>query len=156
MRRLIAVSVLVATASMAAACTPSHSSSPNGGKAAPVSSTAICTKLRAVVTDDIGPIGTALGTIVGDATAKNAKGLSTAQDDAKTAITKLGTDLKTTADTGDVPTVKTAAASAETNITTLMGDPSFLSDINSMDDVATATAKLQGATAPITVACQGP
>jgi hypothetical protein len=157
MRRLIAISMLVVAASVVAGCTTSHSSSPSsgGGKAAPVSSTAICTKLRGVVSDDIGPIGTALGTLVGYSTASDSKDLATAQGDAKTAITKLGTDLKATADAGDVPSVKTAAASAETNLTTLMSDPAFLSDINSMDDVAAATAKLQSATAPITTACQG-
>jgi hypothetical protein len=160
MRRLIAISLLMFAVSAAAGCTstsksPAPVSKSDAGGSTAVSSTATCTKLRSVVADDIGPIGTAFGTIVGDATAKNTAGVQSAEADATTALNKLGTDLKAAADAGDSPTVKAAVTTSLNKLATLTSDPSFLSDISSMDDLAAATSKLQDATAPITTACQG-
>jgi hypothetical protein len=160
MRRLIAISVLLVGASITAGCTSSSTptaTSPTtaSNQAAAVSNTAVCAQLKTVVASDLGPLGAAFGTLVGDATAKNKTGQHKAETTATTALAKLGTDLESAAAAGDDPAVRTAVTTTQQNLTTLVGDPSFLSDITTMDGIATATTKLQAATAPITTACQG-
>jgi hypothetical protein len=160
MRRLIAMSMLLAAASVTAGCTSaaapasaptSNSTSQQAAKAA----AAVCAQLQTAVSRDIGPIGTAFGTIVGDATAKNPAGVEEAETAATTALGKLGSDLESSVAAGTDPAVRAAVTTARQNLTALTSDPSFLSDITTMDGIAAATTKLQTATAPITTACQG-
>jgi hypothetical protein len=159
MRRLIAISMLLVGASVTAACTSTAATpttpTPTSNQAAGPSNAAVCAQLRTVVTADLGPVGTAFGTIVGDATAKDSDGRQRAEAAAATALQKLGSDLESAAVAGDDPAVRTAVSTSRQNLTALVGDQSFLSGITTMNGIADATTKLQTATAPITTACGG-
>jgi hypothetical protein len=161
MRRLIAIGILVAVASVTAACT-SSSPSPGsttsnhaGGGTGSNQTATVCANLRTVLAKDIGPVGTALGAAVGDGIAHNSTAQAKAQGTATTALRKLGTDIASTAAAGNDPAVRAAAATTSKNLSTLLSDPTFFANIKSLDDIASATQKLQSAAAPIATACQG-
>jgi hypothetical protein len=163
-RRLAVMTVLAAVAVTAlTGCTSGGSSpswsSPGGGKAGgdsgPGSQSSVCAAVRTAVTADMKPVATAFGTLVGKSTADDSDGVTSAQSDASTAIKKLGTDISTAgAKAGDADLKKAASTSAQ-QVDALVADPTYLSGIKSMNDVATATTKLQQATTPISTACQG-
>ena len=161
MRRLIATSVLLIGVGLASvACTSSGPKSSGTGASAATQvgggtdTSAVCDNLRTVVATDMTPVGTALGTLVGNKTAGNAHGTAKARVTAATALKKLGGDIKTTAASGSDQGIRTAAATAAQNLVSLADDPAFLPHIATMPDIASATVTLQTATAPVATACQ--
>jgi hypothetical protein len=164
MRRLLAVSVMLVAVVASAACSPkagsvsapSWSSPPKaaGPDTSAGSTYTVCGAVRTAVTTDMTPLGKALGAIVGNATAGDGSGRKAAETQAATALTKLGTDITAAAGSAKDAKVKNAASTVGTNLSALAADPSYLSGIGTMDDISTATTKLQQATAPITTACQ--
>ncbi len=163
MRRLLVASVmLVMAAAASAGCSPKNGvaswSSPkkSSGPDTSVGSTyQVCGSIRTAVSADMAPLGKAFGAIVGNATANDTSDLRQARSSAQAALTKLGADITAAAAGAKDAKVKTAAGTAGTNIAALAADPSYLSGIDSMGDITTATAKLTQATAAITTACQG-
>jgi hypothetical protein len=164
MRRLLAASVvLVVTAVASAGCTPKSGSaapawhSPGAAQATtdtgPGSSTTVCGGIRAVVTADMGPLGTAFGTLVGAGTAGDSDDQEKLEDQAAAALRKLGTDISTATAAADDTTLRQAGKTADANIDALAADPSYLTGITSMDAITAATTKLQQATTPVVSAC---
>jgi hypothetical protein len=163
MRRLFAASVMVlAAAAMTAGCSssgtpsaPSWKTSPTAVADGPGSPTVVCGSIRSVVTADMTPLGTALGAMVGRATANDDADEAKASAQALAALQKLGTDISTAAAAATDAPLREAGKTADANIQALATDPSYLSGITSMDAVAAATTRLQQATDPVTIACAG-
>jgi hypothetical protein len=166
MRRLLATSVVLLAAVVASAGCSSTSGanepawhSPGSTQAAPDdgpgSATVVCGSIRTVVTSDMGPLGSAFGAMVGKATAKDDDDQEKAEDQAATALKKLGSDISAASAVATDTTLRAAGKTVEANIVALAADPSYLSGITTMDAIAAATTKLQQATGPVTAACAG-
>ncbi len=167
MRRLLTASVvLVAAAVVSSGCTAKSGPAepawhaPGSTQAAadsgPGSATTVCGSIRTVVTKDMGPLGTAFGTMVGKATANDDDDdQEKAVAQAATAMKKLGSDISSATAVADDATLREAGKTAEANIVALAADPAYLSGITTMDAMASAITKLQQATGPVTTACAG-
>lgn len=164
MRRMIAISVVLAAAVAGmAGCTSSSKSSSTtaaakhatSGGTGSGSSSSVCSDIRGAVTSDMAPIGKALGSLVGSSVSGSASGKAKARTELAAAVKKLGADVQAKAEAGDDQAVKDGAKKAAANLDALATDPTFLPHIKSMGDIATATTKLQTATAPLTSACSG-
>ena len=104
---LAAIGLLVATASVSAACSAGTrdsrtASTPDravraGAAAAPIagagSAVTVCAALRTAIAADMTPLGSALGSVVGDAVGSNSEGREEAVENVNAALRKIGTDI---------------------------------------------------------------
>ena len=145
MRRLsiVCALALVAAATLAG-CTggsnPEPWDSPNSARTTGAATPDVCGRIRTAITNDMKPIGTAMGSMVGYAVAKDSGNQ-----------TKAASQVAA-ADAADAK-LKSAVATAVGNINRLAEDPSFVSGIASLDDIPAASKQLTDATQPIAAAC---
>ena len=158
MRRLpVALALAMVVAAALAGCTdhskPAPWDSPNAAMATGASTPDVCGRIRTAITNDMKPIGTAIGTMVGYAVAKDGDDRDKAASQVSEAVKAMGADISSVAKDAADQKLKSAVATAVTNINTLADDPTFVSGIASLDDISAVTVRLRDATQPITTAC---
>jgi hypothetical protein len=130
-------------------------SSPAGGQSgAALTKSQACTRVRTSISDQMKPLGAALGQYVGYAAASD----SADKSDAADAVAQEVTDLATTI-TGDTSAASDdglvkAAEAATASLKTLSTDPGFLADLTTIDDIPAALNKITVAIQPLADACQ--
>lgn len=166
---LAAIGLLVATASVSAACSAGTrdsrtASTPDravraGAAAAPIagagSAVTVCAALRTAIAADMTPLGSALGSVIGDAVGSNSEGREEAVENVNAALRKIGTDIAAASAPATDATLRTAVVQAVGRVNALAADPTYMAGVDSMDDIPAVTAKLGVATSPIVLACQG-
>jgi hypothetical protein len=158
MRRLPIVCVLaMVVAAAVSGCTgsskPDPWERPNTAKATGASTPDVCGRIRSAITDDMKPIGTAMGSLVGYYVAKDSDDRDKAAGQVSDAVKAMAADINSAAADAADQKLKSAVATTVANINTLADDPTFVSAIASVDDIPTASNRLTDATAPIATAC---
>ena len=158
MRRLsiVCALALVAAATLAG-CTggsnPEPWDSPNSARTTGAATPDVCGRIRTAITNDMKPIGTAMGSMVGYAVAKDSGNQTKAASQVAAAVKDMGSDIAAAAADAADAKLKSAVATAVGNINRLAEDPSFVSGIASLDDIPAASKQLTDATQPIAAAC---
>jgi hypothetical protein len=126
---------------------------PSGAKTTGASTPDVCGRIRAAISSDMKPIGSALGSLVGYAAASDDSGRTNAQEQVQQQVKALGDDIgKASTDAADAK-LKSAVTTAVANLNTLAADPALLASVNDVSDIPDISRKLDDATHPIAVAC---
>lgn len=145
--------LVVGAAGCAGGGKPSAWADPDAAKTAGASTPAVCGRIRTAIAGDMKPIGSALGAMVGYASAGDESGRATAQEHVAQAIKDMGADIaKAAADASDSK-LKTAVATSVSNINAVASDAAALSAISDVSGTPAVSSRLDDATHPIAVAC---
>ncbi len=157
MRRFTVTCVLGMLAAMPAACTgqskPAPWDSPDSVAATGASTPDVCVRIRTAIAKDMDPIGEAMGTMIGYGVANDSDDHKTAAAKVTDAVKAMGHDIAAAAADAADEKLKTAVTTTVSNINALADDPSFVSDITSLDDIQDASQRLTEATKPVATAC---
>ncbi|HKD97610.1 MAG TPA: hypothetical protein VKB69_08395 [Micromonosporaceae bacterium] len=157
MRKLLVVAATAVAAATLAACTSAGGAQPAPWESPVAQSSsskiAVCTQIRDAFADAMGPLGNALGKMIGSRTAGDDDDADAAGDQVVDQLKSLSKSLKDLGAGADDTGVQQAVTTATANIDKLAADPEFLSDVKDLDDVPAAIGKLSTAAQPITQAC---
>jgi hypothetical protein len=113
----------------------------------------VCGRIRAAISDDMKPLGAALGALVGYAAADDNSGLATAQQQVQQQIKDMASDIsKAAADAADAK-LKNAVTMAVGSLNALASDSTLLSGVTDVSHIPDVSKKLDDATHPIAQAC---
>src|SRR5262245_14752085 len=157
LRSMVLTAVAMVAVGAVAGCSSSGSTparwtaptvDPAGSKAV------VCAKIRSDLTKRIDSIGGAMGKLVGANTADDHDSAQAAQASITAQLSGIATDLTQDGAKASDTSLRSAATRAARSMSALAGDDSYVSGIDSLDDIPGAIGKISTATQPIADACR--